>query len=169
MKHVILSDHWSLETNPSAALVCTVNLGAKRFHQVNLSFPVMGGIKPDEKHIFKENEFILKCNREGAPAKISPGEDRSNSCLLCVGSSIGGRGTVEVFKRGTTGAILRVGDASVARHAACEALVLLEEGQTVTFHAQSWTCDSFYKYIWDGKEIIKEVYDGWEEWENKNK
>lgn len=167
MKHIVISDHWKFTRNPSAALVCEVDLGAKRCHQIRLSFPVIGGIRPDEKHIFAEDNFSLNY-KEGLPVRIAPGKDWSNSCLLCVGASIGGRGTVEILKAGTTGAILRTGSASVARHASCEALVLLEEGQMITFHAQSGAVDYFYQYIWNGKGMLKNVYDGWEEWENKD-
>lgn len=133
MKYIKKSDHWNFNTNPFVAIRCQVDLGAKKYHKIDLSIPLLGGIRPDEKGVFEKDSFILKRDKDGISVKIAPGEDRSNCCLLCVGSGIYGRGTIEVLKEGTTGTVLCKGSASVMRRAACEAMVLLRRGRRLRF------------------------------------
>jgi len=163
MIHIDMSSHWRIE---GSLLRCAVDLGSNA--KIDLAVRIEGVI-PDKNSIFPEDKFLLSSNDDRSKISIINGEDLTKRCLLTMGIDASIRGTIEILDEGTTALVLCGKSISTKRNSTCEALVLLEVGQTLAFHEITrYREDKIILYYWDGEKIKIEYFDSWKEWENKD-
>jgi hypothetical protein len=114
-----------------------------------------------------EGKFRVIKTKEKGTILVVPGEDKTNRCLLFVGSAGGFRGGVGVVNDGTTGTILKECSAGNACESSTEVIVLLEIGQSVAFHTWGRRTNEVYLYTWNGEEMEKKHFSN-SEWDSRN-
>lgn len=156
---------WKFSSEPfpafRAALCFGRNKNATDWLPVDPAVPV---VETEEGEIrLVDDNFQVALTTEGKPAVV-PGKDDSRRCLLLTSCEGGFRGGVSLLDEGTTARILTVASAGNACDSEIVVAALLDEGQSVVFHATGRRFDRVYVYTWDGdslesKSCSKEEYD----------
>lgn len=156
-----MSSEWKWSTDPFPAFRGYMSYGQNQHDE---GFIAVNGVIPDKNGILPENNFrVLKIEDK---ILIASGQDTTNRCLLFIGSAGGFRGEVSIFDEGN-GKILSSISASNACQSGIEAIVLLDVGQSVAFHATGRRTNQIETHVWNGKKIQSKTWNK-QEWDRRN-